>query len=152
MKIDTLKDIIHWTRGYHARLSEHMNQSAAESGNERTQMLLGYLSGHEKLLAEKLSIFERSGDLAALNTWCYEFIDQNPILKHHEDEPSLADMGSDEIVQRLMEQHQEILRLYRHLLSRAETDSTKECLTQLLSVEEHEVMTMMQGTNRFSDM
>ncbi|NIB45024.1 ATPase [Pseudomaricurvus alkylphenolicus] len=151
MKIDTLKDIIHWTRDYHAHLSERMMQSSIESGNERNQMLLGYLADHEKLLSEQMEVFEHSGDITALNTWCYEWMDKNPTTEPTVDSP-LADMSTDQILQLVVEQHQKIIELYRYLQSRAETDSARECLSQLLGVEEHEVMTMVQGANRMQEM
>ena len=150
MKIDTLKDIIHWTQQFHQHLSERMSQSAIESGDERTQLLLGYLAEHEQLLSDKLAIFESSGDLSSLNTWCYEFIDENPMLGHDSD-TSLADLSVDEITRQVVEQHQHIIELYQHLLSRAETDSSKACLEQLLSIEEHEIMSVVQAVNRLHD-
>jgi len=152
MNINTLKDIIHWTRNAHAHLSEHMNRSAAETGSERSQMLLNYLAEHEQLLSNKLDSFENNGDLSALNTWCYEFIDQNPILSGTGEDAPFADMNSDAIAATLAEQHQKIITLYKHLLDQTDSESLKESLRQLVDMEEHEVMIMMQSANRLSDL
>ena len=152
MNINTLKDIIHWTRSAHTHLSDHMSRSAAETGSERAQMLLNYLADHERLLSDKLDSFEHNGDLSALNTWCYEFIDQKPMLSGTGEDAPFADMNSETIAATLAEQHQTIIGLYKHLLDQADSNSLRESLQQLVDMEEHEVMVMMQSANRLSDL
>lgn len=52
----------------------------------------------------------------------------------------------------IIDQHQQVIELYRYLASRADIPSAKELLETLRSLEEHEVMRMAQSSNRFGDL
>lgn len=48
MQIETLRDVLQWTGDYHRHLAECTRHCANQQLNERAQLLLGYLSEHEK--------------------------------------------------------------------------------------------------------
>lgn len=50
-----------------------------------------------------------------------------------------------------MDQYQQVIELYRYP-SRADIPSAKELMGSLRSLEEHEMMRMVQSANRFEDM
>ena len=78
MQIETLKDVLHWTREFHQHLSQCLSHCADKNMDERARMILAYLSDHEKALTKVVSGFETSGDEHALNTWCYEYVAKHP--------------------------------------------------------------------------
>ncbi|WP_231870802.1 ATPase [Marinomonas aquimarina] len=115
-------------------------------------MVLNYLSEHEQQLTKVIQGFELKGEEKVLNTWCYEYVQKYPITQSkHCDEP-FASLNAQQIMDLIIDQHQQVVELYRYLASRAETTSTMEMLSALSSMEEHEIKRMVQSSNRFSDM
>lgn len=152
MKIETLKDVLHWTAEIHRHLSEKMSECATENDNQRAVMLLDYLAMHEKRLSHVIGQFELNSSSGALATWCYEFVEKSPILQREYVDASFEELNAMQIMSVIAELHQQIIEFYRYLLSRADSTSAKELLQQLCSLEEHEVMQMAQSANRLNDM
>ncbi|MBU3068792.1 ATPase [Aestuariicella sp. G3-2] len=152
MQIETLRDVLVWTRKFHQKLSELLSESVDKHSDERTRMVLEYLADHEKSLGKVISGFEKSGDEDALNTWFNEYVNKSPMLQKMYSNTPFDDLDSTQIMDIVVEQHQQAIELYRYLVKRADIDSAREMLESLLSLEEHEIMRMTQSTNRFSDM
>jgi hypothetical protein len=55
-------------------------------------------------------------------------------------------------MQRLEHEHGQIITLYKHLRSRVETPAAQDYMDQLISLEEHEGMRMLQSANRLDDL
>lgn len=151
MKIETLHDVLYWTRDYHKQISRCLKQCEKKAEAERTRLLLGYLADHEKKLAKVVAKFECDGNLITLNTWVCEYVDRFPVVIRYCD-TRLADMSTNEIIQRVYHQHAEIIDLYKHVRIRVKSASAEELLNQLLSLEEHELMHMAQGAGRIDDL
>lgn len=152
MQIETLKDVLHWTKEFHQHLSQCLSHCANKNTDERARMILAYLSEHEKMLTDVVSGFEKSGDEHALNTWCYEYVHHHPITRHVHCDAPFAELDAAQIMEVIVDQHQQVIELYRYLASRADIPSAKELLESLRSLEEHEVMRMAQSSNRFGDL
>lgn len=152
MQIETLKDVLHWTKEFHQHLSECLSQCADKHADERARMILAYLSDHEKTLTKVVNGFETSSNEQALNTWCYEYVNKQPIVQHVHCDSPFADLNAAQIMEVIVDQHQQVIELYRYLASRADIPSTQELLASLRSLEEHEIKRMVQSTNRFEDM
>ncbi len=152
MQIETLKDVLHWTREFHQHLSQCLFHCADKNMEERARMILAYLSDHEKALTKVVSGFETSGDEHALNTWCYEYVAKHPIVRHAHCDAPFAELDTTQIMEVIVDQHQQVIELYRYLASRAEIPSAKELMESLQSLEEHEMMRMAQSVNRFGDL
>ena len=152
MQIKTLKDVLHWTREFHQHLSQCLSHCADKNMEERARMILAYLSDHEKALTKVVSGFETSGDEHALNTWCYEYVAKHPIVRHAHCDAPFAELDTTQIMEVIVDQHQQVIELYRYLASRAEIPSAKELMESLQSLEEHEMMRMAQSVNRFGDL
>lgn len=120
--------------------------------DERARMILAYLSDHEKALTKVVSGFETSGDEHALNTWCYEYVAKHPIVRHAHCDAPFAELDATQIMEVIVDQHQQVIELYRYLASRADIPSAKELMESLRSLEEHEMMRMTQSANRFEDL
>ena len=152
MKVENLKDIINWTRESHESLAKCMKRCANENENSRARLLLSYLAEHEEKLSTVLDEFNKSGNENALNTWCIEYLDKNPVILHKDDDKPFAEMTADEIMGTISRHHQIIIELYKDLLRQAEIPEAKELFEQLVSLEEHEVMRMAQAANRLGDL
>jgi len=152
MRIETLKDVLHWTKEFHANLSQCLSHCADQRSDERARMMLEYLSEREKTLTDVVGGFEISGDESALNTWCYEYVSRHPITQHVHCDALFTELDTAQIMEVIVDQHRQIIDLYSYLESRADIPSVKELLESLSSLEEHEVMRMTQSINRFSDL
>ena len=151
MQVETIRDVLEWTRKLHRYLKECMQHCADTSENEREAMLLNYLAEHEKRLAEVINKFEESSNDKALNTWCYEYVDKKPISPHGKCEGPFSEMKVGEIIEEIFHMHDQVIDLYRYLYSRAGSSSPKELLGALLELEKNESMLIAQNTGRLKD-
>ncbi|TCK02362.1 ATPase [Marinobacterium mangrovicola] len=151
MQIDTFRDIIHWTRAYHQQLSEWLRNSGSAQHDERAQMLLDYLADHEAKLSRAITAFEATDNLNALDTWVMEFLDKKPLLPSASLGAPFADMSADEIIAKVEDEHNQIVELYRFLVSRVNTTPAADLLEELADLEQHEAMRLSQAANRLHD-
>lgn len=151
MKIETLKDILHWTREFHQQLGNCLAHSTDSNDGYRERLLLDYLTEHEEKLAHVVETFEHSDNTNALNTWCYEFLNKAPIVQHQHSDAPFAELNTQQIMAVIVDQHQQVIELYRHLCARAEVPSAVELLENLKSLEEHEAMKIVHSANRLED-
>lgn len=152
MQIETLRDVLLWTKEFHQHLSQCLSQCVDKNTDERARMILAYLSDHEESLTKVVNGFETTGSEHALNTWCYEYVNKQPIVQHAHCDAPFSELDSEQIIEIIVNQHQQVIELYRFLASRADIPSAREMLTSLRLLEEHEMMRMVQSTNRFEDM
>mgnify|MGYP002713231973 CR=1 FL=1 len=87
-----------------------------------------------------------------MNTWCYEYLDKHPIVRHVQCDQPFAQMSTKEIISEIVGQHGQVIDLYLDLHNRAETVSAQDLLARLLDLEEHEAMRMVQSANRLEDL
>jgi hypothetical protein len=120
--------------------------------SKRSKLLLDYLAKHETHLADVVERFSQQASSNALNTWCYEYLEKHPIIHKAAGQEPFSEISSLEITEVIMEQHRQVIELYRYLYSRADAPSAVELLKQLLDLEEHEVMQMAQSANRLEDL
>lgn len=151
MQIENLKDVLHWTFQFHQHLAECLIDCVDKNENQRAKILLSYLAEHEEKLAEVIDKFEQTEGSQALNTWCYEYLDKNPIVQHKHCDAPFAELDTLQIMAVIIDQHQQVIELYRYLYSRAVIPAAQELLGNLKSFEEHEVMLMSQAANRLED-
>ncbi|GAB1259700.1 ATPase [Teredinibacter haidensis] len=151
MQIETLRDVLQWTGDYHRYLAECTRHCANQQLNQRAQLLLNYLSEHEKTLSTVLDAYEATADPHALNTWCYEFFEKAPVKPHYHCDKPFAEMDTQEIIEAIENQHQQLIALYQYLVGRADIPSAIELLEQLTALEEHEAMRMAHEANRLED-
>lgn len=152
MEIETLKDILVWTKEFHQHLNHCLSHCSDENINIRSKMLLKYLSDHEKTLSEVIEDFLKSDNEHALNTWSYEYIKKQPIVQNVHCDAPFAALNSVQIMEIIVDQHKQVIELYRYLANKADIPSAKELLESLTSLEEHEIMRTVHSANRFEDM
>lgn len=152
MKIETLKDVLHWAQKYHAQLKDCLKHCGAKTESERVELLLHYLADHEDKLSKALVAFEEDAHLGALNTWCIEYVKKQPILSHDVCRVPLADLSTAEIMQNLVHQHEQIIALYRHLESLLPRGHAQQLLSDLAEMEKHESMQMVKNYQLLEDL
>ncbi|MEM8877766.1 MAG: ATPase [Pseudomonadota bacterium] len=152
MKVQTISDLIDWTRAMHHQLAERLADGSAQHEQEMAKLLLSYLADHETALEKIIEGFEQQADAKALNTWVYDYLGHAPIDLHHGSDAPFSEMNFDEICGSVFDVHNQAIDLYRDLLGRADIPEAKELLQALLAIEEHETMRLAQQTNRMRDM
>ncbi|PIE40664.1 MAG: ATPase [Gammaproteobacteria bacterium] len=152
MKIKTLRDVLSWTQSFHQELSNTFKELGDTSDSTRLQLLLEYLAEQEQSLANVMDEFEETTSENALNTWCYDFLANNPIQMIDTSEKPLSQWNTTEIINAVEKQHNQVISLYRHLLGHVETPSATDLVKKLLNLEEHEAMKMTQSANRLEDL
>jgi hypothetical protein len=74
--------------------------------------------GSRRQACQSYGNFEKQGDLGALNTWYIEYVDKHPRLLREAMAIPAAELSQLKIMQNVVQQHEQILALYRHLESR----------------------------------
>lgn len=152
MEVETLRDVIHWSRGVHLRLGECLAECQSDNVDERAKLVLTYLANYEYKIADVIEIFEQKGGERALNTWCIEYVNKFKINNDRACNKPFSELDVQQIITAVMEEHQYLLSLFQFLAIQAAIPSAKELMKALSYFEEHETMKMMQSLNRFEDM
>jgi DNA integrity scanning protein DisA with diadenylate cyclase activity len=152
MQVENLRDILDWTIDFHQQLSLCLADCANKNESERAKLLLDYLAQHEQRLTKVIMKFEKTASSNALNTWCYEYLDKHPIVKHKHTDAPFSDLNTLQITEIVIHMHQQVITLYRDLAAQTVVNSAHDLLEELLSLEEHEAMRMSQSANRLEDM
>lgn len=152
MTVETIKDILELTRLLHGNLANTLARASREAQQERSRMLLDYLSQHEQELSRVVALSEKDAQAAALHTWCTEYFDKHPFTLETPAETDYANMSTTEVMHSLLVIHDRIIDLYRYLSTRADASSAAELLNGLLTLEQHEVMRMMRDVEELEDL
>ncbi len=148
MEPKTMADVLKLTQDWHHEISKHLQSSAEDTDSERNEMLLNYLSGHEDKLSKTLATFLEKADLRALDTWLYEYTDRHKVIHQDPSDIPFSKMSNDEITGEIGQLHDQLVDLYTHLHERAESDTARDILAQLLDIEESESKTIISGAER----
>lgn len=151
MQIETLGDVVNWTRQLHQWLSTCLEHCSDNSEKTRVTLLLNYLADHERELVKILDRVEEDSDIKALNTWCYEYFQKNPVATHQHCDKPFADMAPEDIIREVIDLHNQVIDVYRQLNDQFDAPSATQLIQELLQLEQHEAMRIVQGSNRLAD-
>lgn len=151
MKVQTFEDLIEWTRALHQRLSECLAHCSSQAEETRVKWLLRYLADHEATLERVVEGFKQRADPKALNTWVYDFQGHEPIEPHSVCDAPYANLSLEEVSAAVLDLHNQVIRLYRYLLGRANIPEARELVETLLAMEEHEAMRLARQAGRMQD-
>lgn len=138
MNIETLRDVLHWTREFHIQLNQRYFDRPISSGSSKVRLLQAYLSEHQYRLIRVLDKFEYMASLNKLNNWCYEFVDRKPIISQTDCDKPVEAMNLDEVIAEVIDLHSQFVMLYRHLVARSNIKSADKLLRDLKGIENHE--------------
>lgn len=152
MTVETIKDILDWTRNLHVQLEEVYRTTSDETDSERTKMLLSYVADHEAKLAEAIEHYEKDVTVNMIDTWVQDYIMKNPFMQGMMTSLKFAGMSGDEILNATLSSHQHLINLYKDLAESAQTKQLQELFENMQSLEMHELMRMVHTTERFNDL
>ncbi|SHF68148.1 hypothetical protein SAMN02745148_03278 [Modicisalibacter ilicicola DSM 19980] len=152
MQVETIGDVLDWTRAVHGNLADCMAHCSKGADQERVRMLLDYLAEHERELSRVLELTKQDASPSALHTWCYEYFERYPVKPHEQCNEDFRNMDTRDIMSAVLALHEKVTDLYRYLHSRAEVNSTRELLANLIELEEHEAMRMARDAGRMEDL
>lgn len=152
MEIKTLSDLIDWTRQLHDHLAKCLSHGAAKQKGETARLLLDYVADHERKIAHMITRFEEQADSKAMHTYVYDYLTHKPIGISQSCDVAFAELDYDGICREVFHFHEQVMDLYRTLLSKADTDSTRDLLESLLAMEQHEAMRLATQTVRMHDL
>lgn len=152
MTAQTLNDVLSRTREFHDQLAKSLDSAADSTTSERAELLLEYLSDHEQQLSETVKAAQDSADENDLDTWFYEFTQKHNVIHAEPDHKPFDAMDTEEIMAEVMNQHEQIIQLYRYLYGRAWASSAKPLLQQLIDLEKHQAMLLAREGMRAEDM
>lgn len=144
MKVETLQDLIDWTRQTHEHLAQCLKNSKAGQRESEANELLRYLADHEEALARAVAQSQKEADPEALKTWVRDYVEETPIDPHQACLAPYEEMGADELITSIVEVHNQVIDLYRYLFKRADTPEARSLAENLLSLEEHAAMLLAE--------
>ncbi|MDX1536866.1 hypothetical protein [Arsukibacterium sp.] len=151
MKVESFRDLLDWTSGYHQHLSNCFADSARAQSDKRSQLLLNYLADKEMDLATRVRGFKDVGEDKALNTWCTAHIDKHPLMVEAVCDDAYTTMDTNEIITEVEKQHELITLLYHNLMERSHPPKMQELLGEVHDLEKELAQQMMHGANRLED-
>ena len=151
MRVESFRDLLDWTSGYHHMLSRCFAATARNHPIQRSVMLLDHLAEKELKLAHWVQDFKQLTVNKALNTWCTEYLDKHPLMGKATCDNTLLTMQAADIIAEVEEQHQQIILLYQNLCDRSQMAELQQLLTDVADMEKNEAKQMMQGANRLED-
>lgn len=151
MKIETINDVLSWTRHTHQELADCLAHCADHTDRERLKILLSYLAKHEKQLATALERYTEDADRRVLDTWCLEYFDKRPAQTHMQCDQPFNQMETKEVIGHIVNLHDQLVSLYEYLRGRAETGRTREQCDDMVKLEHHESMRMVRDANWLED-
>ena len=149
MRVETLSEVMEWTRSVHRKLADAVDQATGGSRGERLQMLANYLSEHERRLAQALEKAEEDAQRSVLDTWTYEFM--RNVTVRHQDELDFHNDDADTLLSEVLQVHEQIIAVYREMAARADAPEIREMLENLCSLEQHETMRMARDAGMLGD-
>jgi gas vesicle protein len=152
MDIHTFEELIDWTQQLHEQLGQSLEQSASNHEQERASLLLDYLAGHEKEIAEMVAEFKDQADPKALKTYVYDHLAEQPISIGKATETPYTAMNFDDICGAVLALHEEVIELYQQLAGRAVIPEAKTLIEGLRDMEIQEVKRLAQQTARMNEL
>lgn len=155
MKADaaqSLDEVLTKTREFHANLAKSLDANASQNPDPRAELLVNYLKDHEIKLEKALKTLQDSADKEDLNTWFYEYAQPENILRTSPSQKPFSRMTTDEIMEEVSNQHQQVIEFYRYMYGRAGGTDAGELLRELIELEQTETNMMMYEGSRVEEM
>lgn len=137
MAFKRVRDILDRARQFHEALSEYYARNADQASNEKTSILLQYMSRHEKNMVECLSHYEGEAAESVLDTW-FKF---PPEMKHDhcfECMTVTPDMTVEDMQKTALRVDQCLLEFYRKAGEKTSSPAVRDLFSQLQALEKKE--------------
>lgn len=151
MRAETLQDVLQWTAEFHQHLSNRLHNCADTNHEEQARNTLEYLADHEEKLSQAIHEFKENSDSDALNSWCYDHLEDHPIIHKPPQDVDLSELTVKNATAMVIEQHEQMTELFEYLDARLNTEKAGELLASLRQLEENEAKKMAEGANRMNE-
>lgn len=148
MQVETLGDLMHWTRDTHQHLGQCFASCGEKQAEPKAQQLLQTLAVQEKSIVDALERIEREADEEALHTEIHDQLARSPIDADRLCAVPYDSMSYEEIADSAVDTHNQLIDLYRYVTGIAGTPEARQLSEDLLSMEEHESMLIAQQAGR----
>lgn len=152
MTLETIKDILDWTRRLHAELAETYRMNSNAFDDERAKLLINYVADHEARIAETIKHYEDDASVQTMDTWIQDNLQTNPFVKNMQTMFGIPGFSSDEVLDQTVKFHQGLVSMYAELAQSAQSERVRELFQNLESMEQHELMRMVHTAERFNDL
>lgn len=127
-------DYLNWAKAYHAEAAKHLHAAGEGVTSPLARDLLRYASNHEEVLRRLIADYENDCPQHILNSWLKVSPDLKSVHNPH-DIPFPADITAPEVVSRLAEMHEELIRVYDVLKRQALSEEVQSAIEDLLNEE-----------------
>ncbi len=151
MAAEQVKSVLENTRCFHRSAKEMYARLAKSCKDQRTTMLLDYLSKHEAHLAD--TITQTEGDLSAkvLNTWV-QSSESSLHLVQCQQLRTTSEASFEELVELALKLDDQVIAVYRDLAQRAEPEWLQDLFQNLFEMEQAEEKQLAKQTLRGMDL
>ena len=145
------RELLELARRYHQGLSEIYAEEEEHEHSEKVQILLDYLSRHERHLERILSKVAVEVREEVLSRWFQCTPGDSPLheLEHVEFTPELT---AEELAGRALRLDGKILVWYRHMADRSVAAHVREVFEELLEMEKSEHIQLARDTLELNDL
>ncbi|MDD5577676.1 MAG: hypothetical protein PHY16_00180 [Methylobacter sp.] len=147
---EQVKDVIHYSKMFHARLRKFYRSLKEKSQPERVKMLLDYLIEDQRRIEETLSGFEALSQQSTLDTWMQytPTIDIHQLIDNQHIKPA---MTMDELVQLAGEFGEAFVSFCREAANESDLPKVSEIFQNLAEMETKEKLKQLRAA-LFEDM
>jgi hypothetical protein len=128
---DVLEDVLLWVKKCQTQLKGCLKHWGDDAESERLGWLLHYLADHEVKLTNALATFEEQANLGTQGTWHVEYFDEPPTFLREATAAPATGLSRLEIMQNIVQQHEQILALYQHLEPRLYRGHAQQLMFEL---------------------
>ena len=138
MRYSQVKNMLDQIRDFHGQLVEYYDQLSKKTEQQRLKMLLEYMSKHEKDLQEGLRAYEETAAKNVMDSFVdCEFSDEIlATCRHTAISPETSIEG---VIKVAMDVDNCLLRFFREVAERAETEKVREAFRGFIDLEEGEL-------------
>ena len=153
MSCEQVKDVLSNTRQLHQSASVLFSQMATACSNQRTELLLNYLSEHENSLADAIDKIKNDSSPLQLNTWL-QSCDLGTALdlcRELNTDPTV-EASFEELIELALNIDEHVVKLYSELAEKSEPVWVQELFQNLLEMEQAEEKLVAKQSLRGMDL
>lgn len=136
-------DFLHWAEEYHGKLAAFYERCEDEATRPELKGLMAYMTRHQHTLQRIIEEYERGGAKAVLDTW-YKVSPIMNGLRNPDVSRFRPDMTIAEAINLALDLDRALISMYEELIRRAESESLREMLVNLLDEERREEINLMR--------
>lgn len=153
MASEQVRYVLKGTRSIHERAARYFAHLAMRCQQQRAKMLLDYLAGHERHLADAILQAEAGASEKILGTWVTTTVPVAHLIDQMDwDEAHNEYASCDELVEKGLNIANQVIEVYDELARRAEPAWLQELFSNLLDMEQQEERLMAKQTLRAMDL